>query len=80
MSISGCVVRLGEPYLAESQVDFVALALQDDNPYRVVAVYRLAKPSCASGFSKTFSGRTACEAEGFASVSLLWIKTATLKR
>lgn len=41
--------EIREPYLAESQVDFVALALQDDNPYRVVAVY-----SCKTSLRERF--------------------------
>ncbi len=41
--------ELGEPYLAESQVDFVALTLRDGTPHRVVAVY-----SCKTSLRERF--------------------------
>lgn len=41
--------EIGEPYLAESQVDFVALALRDGTPHRVVAVY-----SCKTSLRERF--------------------------
>lgn len=41
--------EIREPYLAESQVDFVALALRDGSPHRVVAVY-----SCKTSLRERF--------------------------